>query len=273
MVVWGVGTGTPELDPQTDGYANDVNSWLVVGPIDMSNAGDGVVTFDLFLDAVSSVPGDPNKPGNTFAMAISTDGSTYTGVQIIDGGTGKWESFQQSLLDYVGEEQVRIAFIFRSDNQPNPDNKLGALLDNVEISINRVFNVYLPILNFFPTPKFLGPNEEEPNNKWDQANGPIVSGINYRGNFSFNGDINDYFYFYKNNHGIIDIHLSDIPSGQDYDLILLDGNLEIIKDSGRLGNREESITIDIPNGLYFVWVFNSTGETNSNKYNLIAIYE
>lgn len=154
MVAWGVGTGAPNLDPQSDGYPNDVNSWLVAGPFDMSGAVDATVTFDLFLDSVPGVPGDPTKPGNTFAVAVSTDGSTYTGVQILDGGEAQWESLEQNLLSYVGEQEVWIAFIFKSDNQPNPDDKLGALLDNVVVSINNPSRVNMPYIvhGIDPTP-------------------------------------------------------------------------------------------------------------------------
>jgi hypothetical protein len=153
-VAWGVGTGNPELNPQVDGYPTDVNSWLVAGPFDMADAVDGVVTLDLFLDAVPGVPGDPTKPGNKFAIAISTDGSTYTGVQIVDGGSAEWAKLQQSLVNYAGESQVWIALIFQSDNQPNPEDKIGALVDNVEVNINYPSTVNMPYISygFTPTP-------------------------------------------------------------------------------------------------------------------------
>ncbi|MDX1413741.1 MAG: hypothetical protein R3293_06090 [Candidatus Promineifilaceae bacterium] len=155
QVAWGVGTGVPELDPQVDGYPADVDAWLVpAGAFDFTEVVDAEMTFDLYLDAVPGVPGDPTKIGNTFAVAVSTDGSTYTGVQIIDGGSANWESLGQNLSDYAGEPQVWVALIFKSDMQPNPDNKLGALIDNVALDVLYQSKSLLPYVSydFTPTP-------------------------------------------------------------------------------------------------------------------------
>ena len=176
-VAWGVGTGQPELNPLTDGYPKDVNSWLVTGPFNFTNAVDGVVSFDLYLDAVPGVPGDPTKPGNTFAVAVSTDGSTYTGVQIIDGGSGEWEALQKSLADYAGKPQVWIAFIFKSDNQPNPENLIGALLDNVEVMVNYPSKVNLPFIAYGLAPTPIPPTPIPPSPT------PLPN-QNYRDNFT-----------------------------------------------------------------------------------------
>ena len=153
-VAWGVGTGSPELDPQQDGYPADVDAWLVTGPFDFTDAVDAELTIDLFLDAVPGVPGDPTKPGNKFKVGVSTDGSTYTGVQIIDGGSASWSSVGQNLANYAGESQVWFALIFESDNQPNPDNKIGALVDNVELSVQYTSKAHMPYISygFTPTP-------------------------------------------------------------------------------------------------------------------------
>ncbi len=153
-VAWGVGTGVPELDPQQDGYPPNVDSWLVTGPFDFTDVVDGELTLDLYLDAVPGVPGDPTKPGNRFAVAISTDGGTYTGVQIIDGGNAEWTTIGQNLAEYAGESQVWFALIFKSDNQPNPDSKIGALIDNVNLSVLYPSKAHMPYIayGFTPTP-------------------------------------------------------------------------------------------------------------------------
>ncbi len=143
-VAWGVGSGGPELDPQIDGYTKNVYSWLVFGPIDMSNAVGGSIAFDLYFDA---------DEGASFAVAVSKEGSPYVGEKIV----GKedqigWARLDQELDEYIGESQVNVAFIFQSNEQPNPTNKLGALLDNIEISINNPSRVNMPYIAYEVTP-------------------------------------------------------------------------------------------------------------------------
>lgn len=158
MVAWGVGTGTPELDPQQDGYPTGVDAWLVpAGSFDFTEVVDAELTFDLLLDAVPGVPGDPTKVGNTFAVAVSTDGNTYTGVKIIDGGSGTWESLGQNLSEYAGEPQVWVALIFTSDDQPNPDNKPGAMIDNVALNALYASKSHLPYVSYGYTPTPIPP--------------------------------------------------------------------------------------------------------------------
>ena len=73
--------------------------------------------------------------------------------------------------------------------------------------------------------------EAEPNNFYTQANGPLVSGLTYKGQFDSNTDFNDYFVFELAAAHNIEVWLTNIASGENYDLILRN---DAWPDSGRL---------------------------------------
>lgn len=142
---WGVGDGEQggTLDPATDGYPANAKSWLVYGPIDMSDVTEGMVMFNYWFHA---------SIGDTFAVMASTNGTNYTGLATNNGGSGSWAQVMYDLSAYAGEPQLYVAFVFNSDSSTNPSNLKGVFLDDVIFAFNLLQLTYLPHIRLDPSP-------------------------------------------------------------------------------------------------------------------------
>jgi hypothetical protein len=112
--------------------------------------------------------------------------------------------------------------------------------------------------------------EKEPNeDALTQANGPIACGQTYYGILA-PGDEKDYFYLDLDSRRRIELTLSNISAGHDYDLYLRDENLHPpIGISDRRGNAEERIgPRDLPAGQYYVQIYNYSVTGSSQPYHL-----
>jgi len=117
--------------------------------------------------------------------------------------------------------------------------------------------------------------EAEPNDQAaTQANGPIVSGLIYYGTLPSAADSKDYFAFDLSTAHPVELWLTNIPVGQNYDLILRNAGLVTVGYSAELGNTPEHIvTGTLPAGRYYIQVYlNSSGE-GGQAYHLKAVYE
>jgi hypothetical protein len=118
--------------------------------------------------------------------------------------------------------------------------------------------------------------EAEPNNLPPDANGPLVSGLTYFGRFLSNPTAleYDYYYFDLPATGRVELWLRNIPSGQDYNLVLRDENLEPeVGYSGNRGNVNEHIVTDnLPAGRYYIQVWNYVGNGSTQPYQLQVTY-
>jgi uncharacterized repeat protein (TIGR01451 family) len=113
--------------------------------------------------------------------------------------------------------------------------------------------------------------EREPNdNGLTQANGPIVcDSLTYYGTFPSPSDIKDYFYFDLPTPCRVELWLTNIPSGHDYDLCLRDDSLNVIKCSQNSSNAGEHILTGIlPAGRYKVQVYNYSRTGSTQPYHL-----
>ena len=121
----------------------------------------------------------------------------------------------------------------------------------------------------------------EPNNWCDQAYGPLTSGPTYQSWIS-NCDLatykkSDYFYIDISKTNTINIYLTDIPAGTDYDLYLYrnpsdDPNNPAAK-SRELDNSSETISYNPPaTGRYYIRVYAYSGYSTS-PYSLQVTYD
>jgi len=140
-IAWGVGGGAQgsSLVINTNGYPNNVQSWLVAGPYDFSDANDAALSLELYMDAAF---------GDQFAVAVSTNGSSFTGQQIVDAGIGSWAALGVNMTAYAGEPKVWVAFVFSSDNSSNQGKKPGALIDNIVLNAKFSNKVNLPYITY-----------------------------------------------------------------------------------------------------------------------------
>lgn len=141
---WGVGGGAngSGLQPGRNGYPARVDSWLIRGPLDLSNTTALSLRFNYSLEA---------DQGDAFSVLVSTNGSNWTGKQANDGGDGTWFGRSLPLNEYVGQRTVYIAFRFTS-NETGGGKKRGAVLDDIVLSARVLQKQYLPHIVLMPTP-------------------------------------------------------------------------------------------------------------------------
>jgi uncharacterized repeat protein (TIGR02543 family) len=112
--------------------------------------------------------------------------------------------------------------------------------------------------------------EAEPNDAHEQANGPIVPTLVYYGTFLSGDDVDDYYFFDLTTARRVTLWLTNIPSGQNYDLILRDASLTVKGYSGNLSNADEYIRTDtiLPAGRYYIQVHHRSSGGSTQPYRL-----
>ncbi len=130
--------------------------------------------------------------------------------------------------------------------------------------------IFFSIVNKAENP-FNGPDEEEPNGLFSQANGPLLFDKDYEGTFADSSDINDLFFFVLTQETNVTITLQDIPAGRDYDLVLYDETWidgKSIAVSREFDNDPEKISKTLPGGRYFIQVYAGGSDPSTSEYRL-----
>ena len=124
--------------------------------------------------------------------------------------------------------------------------------------------IYLPYIS---TNKFFeGPFEQEPNNKYHLANGPLRSGKNYQG---YPDDSDDYFSFIAETSGAITINLTN-HTGTGVQLLLYQNSID-----NRVGldnTAPYAINYSGAPGIYFVRIYTASGYNSTTPYTLQVTY-
>lgn len=117
--------------------------------------------------------------------------------------------------------------------------------------------------------------EAEPNNIFTQANGPLVSGLTYQGRFEPATDLDDYYGFELTTAHDIEVWLTNIAVGENYDLILRNAAGQISGGySGRPDNSDEHVLLSsMPPGRYYARVFNRSGTVSAQPYHLKVVFQ
>lgn len=129
-------------------YANNIDTWAVYGPIDLSNASSANLTF--FVRGKTE--GTFNNPIDYLLIASGTDDVNFTGSGAVGGDLTNGPFANQyygftvdfgpnGAVNRLGQSQVWIAFIFQSDKSRTD---LGLTIDDIQLDIQ-----YNP-----PTPTF-----------------------------------------------------------------------------------------------------------------------
>jgi hypothetical protein len=122
---WCAKSGTLGIEPETKNYANQMNSWMIYGPFDLSDAHDAKLVFSFWLNSENG--------HDYFKWLASIDGTNFNGWQKT-GKTNGWaiETFDLKAVPNIGtlcgKSEVWIAFYFVSDSSGTSD---GAFIDNI----------------------------------------------------------------------------------------------------------------------------------------------
>jgi len=120
-------------------YYEQLDSWAIYGPFDLSDTAGGEIAFD-YLFEKEAVYSQSGNDGDRFGYYLSIDGVNFFGWYYPAGSSQGWQTAVRSfnewgpLGDISGESQVWIGFRFQSDSSGS--NGLGAVIDNVRIKKN-----------------------------------------------------------------------------------------------------------------------------------------
>jgi hypothetical protein len=111
--------------------------------------------------------------------------------------------------------------------------------------------------------------EAEPNDAIDAgANGPLVPGLIYHGTLP-EGDPQDYFYIDLPGDRTVELWLTTIPAGHDYDLYLRNAQGTLLARSSQYGSVDEHIVTGIlPQGRYYIQVHHYSPGGSAQPYSL-----
>lgn len=151
---WSVGGGLQgnTLDCSAD-YPNNVQSWAIYGPFDLSDATSASLSFYIW----GATAGATDCPWDYLFAGSSNDGVSFSGSRYCGDWTNGDESngYSVSSLDLsseLGQSQVWIGFLFSSNDSVT---NIGFTLDDV--TLNRVVSsedafIYLPSIMNKPIP-------------------------------------------------------------------------------------------------------------------------
>lgn len=140
---WAIGGGQDgQIHDLNDGYPGNVDSWLIYGPVDMSQALDAELSFNYMFQA---------DAGDEFSLLVSSDGTNWEGKQTDNGGAGEWFGRNYSLETYAGQPVVYFAFRFASNENGDPA-KMAAFVDDIELRADFGSKQYLPHIQVMPSP-------------------------------------------------------------------------------------------------------------------------
>ncbi len=128
---WPAGGCSDGLDPYTDYYVNDMDSWMVVGPFSTEQAKSGWLQFKFWNESEQGY--------DYLYWCASVDGGLFY-CKNHTGYSDGWRNGRLNLRgvpyygNMLGEEQVWVAFIFTSDGSVTLQ---GPFVDQVRIVVRK----------------------------------------------------------------------------------------------------------------------------------------
>lgn len=121
--VWVAAGGADAADPTAGNYPDNLDAWMIVGPLDLTEAQAADIDFEMWYDT---------EPEFDFMfVGASSDGENFDG-EYWDGDSGGWEYFDVDLGPYVGLDNVWVAWVFTSD-ESNPEDHAGVWIDEATL--------------------------------------------------------------------------------------------------------------------------------------------
>jgi immune inhibitor A len=118
---WPANGGANSLSPATNNYPNNMDSWMIYGPFDLSTAGDAQTVFQLWRAI---------ETGYDYAFfGTSGDGTNFNGYSW--DGNVDWAQITVGYADRVGDNSVWVGWLFHSDGSVTDK---GPFVDEITIS-------------------------------------------------------------------------------------------------------------------------------------------
>uniref|UniRef100_UPI003BFA23C0 carboxypeptidase-like regulatory domain-containing protein n=1 Tax=Candidatus Amarolinea aalborgensis TaxID=2249329 RepID=UPI003BFA23C0 len=117
---WPASGGANGVDPRYTYYPNNVDSWMIYGPFDLSDAVDAKTSFHLWRQIAPDY--------DYLFFGVSDDFTNFYGWRW--DGSVDWRQEIISYPDWQGRSRVWVAWLFHSDNTIVDD---GPFMDNINI--------------------------------------------------------------------------------------------------------------------------------------------
>jgi len=118
---WPANGGANGVDPAVSDYPANLDSWLICGPYDLSNAQKFLVKFYRWMEI--------NDADDMVFVGASTDGQNFSGLGW--HGTQAWVHYNVWFGGVAGDDSVWVAWGFQSDD--DEDLAEGAWIDDLEV--------------------------------------------------------------------------------------------------------------------------------------------
>jgi N-acetylneuraminic acid mutarotase len=243
-----------------------------------------------------SLIADMHVPRSMFGSAVGQDGRWYVfggltvntitqtlttpKTEVYDPETETWILYDQHwslnqsrdwLTGTALEDEIFAAGGFLPDEALVVDSFEGLLVRD-----EGSFFSYFPLVKK-GLPSHIG-TLHEPNNAIPFAYGPLASGTELQSDFGYAWDTEDFFFLVATEATDIQVQLSDIPDGSDYDLYLYGTDAtgtpkSLFAASENGSNLDESFTVNgAPAGVYYIRVRNAWRIPSSQRYLLQIVY-
>jgi hypothetical protein len=167
--------------------------------------------------------------------------------------------------------ETETDYVFRVTAYDGAGNS-GSAQKTTHVGLVRV---YMPaILGQWPSWYQYDPYE--PNDSLDNAYGPLVSGRVYKAYIWNEDDQDDYYGFSPTSGTNVQVTMTNIPDGTDYDLYVygFDGQYHLVAFSNQTGNVSETVTFaPVPGRQYYVRIYAYVGYSNQQAYQLSVTYQ
>ncbi len=159
----------------------------------------------------------------------------------------------------------------------NPDVREGVTIGGIgvlrpaNLIDNVLQNVGAPPVDQASLPPDTDPDPYEPNDTYDTSKGPLQSGETITAYISWPDDV-DAFFITTNTTQTVTVLLTDIPSGTDYDLFLLDETDVLASSDGETSQERIEFVPPAP-GTYWIVIASYNGASTTSPYRLIVTYD
>lgn len=121
---WSAAGGMAALDPAVSDYPASIDTWLVCGPFDLSQADHFLVRFACWLEIYD--------PGDRLFFGLSNEGmGPYQGWEWMGESVRDWTIMNVHARDWAGDSEVWVAWAFQTDD--DGDTAQGAWIDDLEV--------------------------------------------------------------------------------------------------------------------------------------------
>ncbi len=122
---WPAAGGADAVDPSLGVYPDNLNTWLVCGPFDLSQAEKFIVQYSFWLEILDT-------SSDHFFSGVSTDGFTFQG-QAYTGFSGGWITQREHIIGVAGQPRVWFGWAFESDSGGYGYGGEGAWIDDIQV--------------------------------------------------------------------------------------------------------------------------------------------